>query len=203
MTSGFLIVFNHLLYFFFNTRDLGSNKNQSLHYLFHSNNQQFTYVYKIQKTNVQTTFDTYNVIKRGETAKFQLDYNITLSNQLYYTIYLFQNNIAFFPQIFKGRFLCLLSSRSDNSPKTLPRLFPANESPSHSSCSSNQYIMATSSYMSFLFSNTLTMLFKHSTMVFTHTQLNGNLSGNSYLFTQLIPELPIFVSHRSALLPPK
>lgn len=132
-----------------------------------------------------------------------MDYNITLSNQLYYTIYLFQNNRAFFPQIVKGRFLCLLSSRSDNSPKTLPRLFPANESPSHFSCSSNQYIMATSSYMSFLFSNTLTMLFKHSTVVFTHIQLNGNLSGNSYLFTQLIPELPIFVSHRSALLPPK
>lgn len=74
----------------------------------------------------------------------------------------------------------MLSSRSDNFSQTLPRFFPANASPSPPT--SNQCLMAISSYMSSSpFNNTPTMRFQHLTMIFTHTQLNGNLSGNLYL----------------------
>lgn len=61
--------------------------------------------------------------------------------------------MASFFQIFKGRFLCLLSSRSEKVPQTLPRLFPANANPSPPS--SNQCLMTISSYMSSSLSATL------------------------------------------------
>ena len=131
--------------------------------------------------NIQATFDTFNVGKRGKQPNFSwTDYNISLeiSNQFYYTKYLFWN-IAFFFQIFKSRSRACFPQHQTIPQKHCQDWFL--QMP-HSSYSSNKCIMATRSYKSSSLScSTLTMLFKHSTMVFVHTQLNGNPSGNLYL----------------------